>query len=235
MKNSNVNMQQKERNNLENMKIELEGVSLSSTIHESYKALRTNLLYTEDTKTIAITSSLPDEGKSVTAYHLAISFAKVGKKTLFIDCDLRKSKMCTYLHISSGLPGLSEYLSKQCEDVIFNTTYPELSIMMSGKQPPNPSELLTGERFNTLLAKLREEYDYIIIDTPPVSNAVDASIIGRSTDGIVLVIRSDYVKRKIVEKSKQLLQRNGGTILGVVLNKVDKLQSVYKGYYGNDE
>lgn len=221
-----------ENNGSENNNITLKDVTLATIIRESYKTLRTNLLYTEDIKTIAITSSLPDEGKSVTAYHLAVSFAKTGKKTLLIDCDLRKSKLCEYLQISKDIPGISEYLSKQNLKLIHETSFPNLSLIVSGKQPPNPSELLTSERFSFLLHQLREQYDYVIIDTPPLANAVDASIIGRYADGVVLVIRSDYVKRKIVEKSKRLLLRNGGKIVGVVLNRLDKMQTAYEGYYG---
>lgn len=209
-------------NNSENNIVTLREVTIDTTVRES---LRTNLLYTEDIKTIAITSSLPKEGKSVTAYHLALSFAKMGKKTLLIDCDLRKSKLYEYLEIKKEMPGISEYLSEQYNQIILETSIPNLSLILSGKQPSNPTELLLSERFSFMLYQLRERYDYIIIDTPSLADAIDASIIGRYADGIVLVIRSDYVKRKTVEKSKRQLLRNGGKIVGVVLNRLDKIQA----------
>lgn len=210
----------------------LQDVELCSSTRESYKKLRTSLLYTEDVKTIAITSTLPNEGKSVTAYHLAVCFAKAGKRTLFIDCDLRKSDIYTYLHVEKNLQGLSEYLSKQASALIYNTSLTNLSIIFSGKTPPNPSELLTSIHFEKLLNILKEKFDYIIIDTPPVSSAVDSSIVGRYVDGVVLVVRSNYVKRAVVDNSKKVIQRNGGRIVGVVLNRLDHLHDSYYGYYG---
>ncbi|WP_416326831.1 CpsD/CapB family tyrosine-protein kinase [[Eubacterium] hominis] len=215
--------------------IQLQDIKLGSSVKESYKTLRTNLLYTEATKTIAITSTLPNEGKSVTAYHLAVSFASAGKKTLLIDCDLRKSKLYRYLHVSRELPGLSEYLSRQMGMNIYQTTFPDLFLMFSGKIPPNPTELLSNELFELMLYKWKEEFDYVILDTPPVNSAVDASIVGRYVDGIVYVVRSDYVKRKFVEKSKKMIQRNGGHIVGVVLNRLDQYHANYYGYYGETE
>ena len=213
-------------------RIELKMPLLVSSVKESYKTLRTNLLYTKATKTIAITSTLPNEGKSITAYHLAVSFAKAGKKTLLVDGDLRKSRLCSYLQVEKDLPGLSEYLSEQKGELMYGTSIPGLYLILSGKRPPDPSELLSKDRFAMLLAEVKERFDYVIIDTPPVSGAADASIIGRYADGIVYVVRSDFVKRKLVEKGKKLLIRNGGHIVGVVLNRMDQHQ---KGYYGYEE
>lgn len=212
--------------------ISLPQVELKASVMESYKILRTYLLNTE-AKTLAVTSTLPDEGKTVTAYHLALSFAQAGKKTLLMDCDLRKSKLYSYLHVERNLPGISEYLSKQSGITMYQTTLPNLSLMFSGKHSPNPTELLSDERFELLLRMLKEQYDYIIIDTPPVNRAADASIVGKCVDGIVCVVRSDYVKKKFVEKSKKMIQRNGGHLIGVVLNRLDVHQSSF--YRNNRE
>ena len=204
---------------------------LAPAVKESFMALRTNLLFMKDTKMIAITSSLANEGKSVTSLHLALSFANAGKKTLLIDGDLRRSRLCKYLGIGKEYPGLSEFLSQQHEEKVFSTSIENLSLMLSGKCPPNPSELLIQDNFPAMMEKLREQYDYVFIDTPPVCSATDATIIARAVDGVLLVVRSDYVKRKVIEKSKRIITRNEGRVIGVALNRLDQHHAGYYGYY----
>ncbi|MEG0366722.1 MAG: CpsD/CapB family tyrosine-protein kinase [Coprobacillus sp.] len=208
-------------------------VSNFNTI-ESYKTLRTNLLYTDNLKVITITSTVPEEGKTVTAFNLAESYAQMGKKVLLIDCDLRKSTLRKFLVLRKTLPGLSEVLTRQTSNVITKTNVNNLFMVLSGKVPPNPSELLSSKAFEDVIHQLKANFDYIIIDTPPLNVALDAAIVGRISDGVVLVVRNDFVRKKEVKRAKNQLERNGSRIVGVVLNRVKKNQADYQsyGYYG---
>ncbi|WP_289128342.1 CpsD/CapB family tyrosine-protein kinase [uncultured Clostridium sp.] len=200
---------------------------------EAYKNLRTNLVYTENLQVIMITSTVADEGKTVSAFNLAESFAEAGKKVLLIDCDLRGSFLNKFLIVKEKVAGISEILTNQAIDVINKTNIKNLDIILSGKVPPNPSELLSSNLFKLLIKSLKEKYDYIIIDTPPVTVATDAVVVGRIVDGVVLVVRNDFVKRNSVQRAKMELERNGARIIGVVLNRVNKDQVDYKDYAYN--
>lgn len=213
--------------------VHIQYLNVEHSLAESYKSLRTNLLYTENVHVIAVTSSMMGEGKSSTSFQLAKSFAQLGKKTLLIDCDLRKAYLKRYLKVHKKVVGLSEVLSGQVDDAVYSTDLDNLSLMMSGKSPVNPSELLSGDTFGKIIDKLRKEFDYIIVDTPPITVGPDTSIIGRVVDGVVLVVRNDFVKKITIQRCKQDIIRNGGKILGVVLNRVTKYQDdYYYGYYG---
>lgn len=213
--------------------VDIQYLNVEHSLAESYKSLRTNLLYTENVHVIAVTSSMMGEGKSSTSFQLAKSFAQLGKKTLLIDCDLRKAYLKRYLKVHKKVVGLSELLSGQVDDAVYSTDLDNLSLMMSGKSPMNPSELLSGDTFGKIIDKLRKEFDYIIVDTPPITVGPDTSIIGRVVDGVVLVVRNDFVKKITIQRCKQDIIRNGGKILGVVLNRVTKYQDdYYYGYYG---
>lgn len=197
---------------------------------EAYKSLRTNLLYTEDLHVITITSTTPDEGKTVTAFNLANSFAQIGKKVVLVDCDLRRSSLANYLMINNKNIGVSEALTRQSKNYIKPTNIENLFVVLSGKRPPNPTELLSGQLFDQMIEILKEEFDYVIIDTPPVTVAMDANIVGRKSDGVVLVVRNEFTKKKIIKRAKVELERNGSRIVGVVLNRVKKNQIDYSGY-----
>lgn len=213
--------------------VDIQYLNVEHSLAESYKSLRTNLLYTENVHVIAVTSSMMGEGKSSTSFQLAKSFAQLGKKTLLVDCDLRKAYLKRYLKVHKKVVGVSELLSGQVDDAVYSTDLDNLSLMMSGKSPVNPSELLSGDTFGKIIDKLRKEFDYIIVDTPPITVGPDTSIIGRVVDGVVLVVRNDFVKKITIQRCKQDIIRNGGKILGVVLNRVTKYQDdYYYGYYG---
>lgn len=218
--------------------IVLPNEELEYSASEAIKTLRTNILYSEDIKMVMLTSTNPNEGKSTIALELAKSFAALGKKTLLVDCDMRKSFLARRLGVTNKIRGVSEYLSKQTVKIVYRTSDPNLSIIFSGKCPPNPSELLSSAMFEGLLETLKEAYDYVIIDVPPVGNLVDGSIIGRLVDGILLVVRNDFVKTKEIKRAKQQIEQNGGKIMGVVLNRVKRNQkgaSYYSKKYYNYE
>ena len=208
---------------------------------ESIKILRTNIQFAGmDVKTIVFTSCFPNEGKSDIVFQLAREIGNIGKKVLVLDADIRKSSFQTRYSVSRKIEGLSQYLSGQTggANIIYSTNYSNVDIIFAGPTAPNPSELLNQEAFSVLLRTVRERYDYILIDTPPVGNMSDALIAARSADGAVIVIESDLVSQKIAVKAKEKLEMSGCRILGAVLNKVDvkkdKYYSKYTHYYHYD-
>lgn len=199
---------------------------------ESYKTLRTNLLYTNDLKVISLTSTIANEGKTTTAYYLAKSYTELGKKVLLMDCDLRKGSLKRFFTVKSRVSGISEYISGQSKDFIYQTDVDGLFVVLSGKKPPNPTELLSNATFEKMLEALKEEFDLIIIDTPPMGIGADATIVGRKVDGVLMVVRNNFVSKKSVKKVKDDLVRTGSKVVGVVLNRIEKHQSDYYDYYG---
>ena len=152
-------------------KIKITYRKLDYSSDESYKQLRTNLLFCgDDKKVIALTSCTPNEGKSSVSMNLAVSLTESGKKVLLIDADLRKSVLVGRTEVDTEVKGLSHYLSQQesLENIIYATNIPYFHIIYAGIVPPNPAELLDGKIFRALIPSLTEVYDYIIIDTPPL-------------------------------------------------------------------
>ena len=203
---------------------------------EAYKTLRTNLSFAgKDIKVISLTSCTPSEGKSSVSFQLCMSLAESGKKTILVDADMRKSVLRGRYKASREKYGLSHYLSGQAEfdDVCCRTNIENLDIIFAGPVPPNPSELLAGERYETLIELLRWKYDYVIVDTPPLGSVVDGAVASAYCDGAVIVIESGAVSHKFVKSIKEQLDRVGCRVLGCVLNKVDlKKSGYYKKYYG---
>lgn len=205
---------------------------LGTRADEAYKTLRTNLLFCgKSTKVVSFTSCLPNEGKTTVVFQLALSMAELGKKTLLIDADIRKSVLVSRYRVNQKTKGLSEYLSDQAEleDCLCRSNVENLDVIFTGKTAPNPSELLSGEKFRQLIKKMKEEYDYVLIDCPPLGNVIDAAVVSAVTDGAILILESGNINRKFAAEVKNQLLRSGCKILGVVLNKVDVKG---KGYYG---
>ncbi len=204
---------------------------------EAYKALRTNITFCgSDVKVIALTSCMPNDGKSTVAWNVAVSMAETGKKVLLIDADLRNSVIMRRFKIGQKIVGLSHYLSDQAtlQEVLYHSSLPNLDIILSGSFPPNPAELLSTPKFESMIKELREQYDYIIIDTPPLGSVIDAAIIATVCDGSILVISSGKVSYKFARDTKAQLEKSGSKILGVVLNNVEydsALSHYSKSYY----
>lgn len=202
---------------------------------EAVKTLRTNIQFTgKEIKAILFTSCYPNEGKTDIVFQLAVEMGKAGRKTVIVDADIRKSGFIKRYKTSSEVPGLSEYLSGQAEkkDIICSTGYDNADIILAGPIAPNPSELLEQGIFGDLIRGLREEYDYVLLDTPPVGSVIDAVIAARSCDGAVLVIESGLVSHKAALKTLKQLKKSGCSILGTVLNKTDiKRDRYYFSYY----
>ena len=205
---------------------------------EAYRTLRTNIQYSsfdEEIRTIVVTSSEPGEGKSTTAGNIAISFAQAAKKTVIIDCDLRKPSLHKKFKISN-IGGLSDILigKEKIDDVIHHFNE-ELDVITSGKLPPNPAEMLGSRTMERLLVALKERYDIIILDTAPLQAVTDAQILSTKSDGIILVVRAHATKRESVIQAKGLIEKVGGKILGTVSNGVENTRGKYYYYYGTGE
>jgi capsular exopolysaccharide synthesis family protein len=210
-----------------------------SPVSEAFRALRTNIDFSsidEKIQVIMITSSGPEEGKSTISANLAIAYAQSDKRVLLIDADLRKPTAHKTFTLSNRY-GLSSLLSQQVdiEDVLQDTTVSNLTIITSGPIPPNPAEMMSSNRMNTVLQNLRERYDIIILDTPPLLAVTDAQIIASKSDGVLMVVNYGKVKRDMAVKAKANLDRVGAKLLGVVMNNVKRKASegYYYYYYGN--
>lgn len=202
--------------------------------NEAIKTLRTNIQFCGNgIKVIMMTSSLPDEGKSDIAFALASSLTQIGKKVLLIDADIRKSVLVSRYQLEQEVHGLSQYLSgqKPLEEIRYATSTENLHMIFSGPYSPNPAELLEEDLFGALIKQMRQEYDYVIIDTPPMGNLIDGAIVARQCDGAVMVVESGAVSYRLEQRVKNQLEKSGCRILGAVLNKIDLEYSSY-GYYG---
>ncbi|WP_371279003.1 CpsD/CapB family tyrosine-protein kinase [Anaerostipes sp.] len=200
---------------------------------EGLNQLKTNLAFCgKDIKVITITSSVPNEGKSSVAFDLSKTMAEGGKKILMVDADLRKSVLAAKYHIQGIDKGLSHYLTGQAEieDIIYETETEGFYLSVAGPLSPDPTSLLDSDQFQKFIDKVREDYDYVIIDAPPLGVVIDAVIIGKYCDGAVLVIEQGVIKRKVVQDVIKQLKRGEVRILGAVLNKVDERIGAYGAY-----
>lgn len=214
----------------------LEGMDKGFLYEESMRMLRTNLQFSgSNFKVILFTSSIQGEGKSETSFQLAISLAQIDKKVLYIDADMRKSVLTTRYRIKENVEGLSGFLSgMNTGDIIYKTNIKNLDVVFAGPYAPNPAELLYETKLDTFIKKQRKSYDYIIIDTPPLTNIVDAAIIGRCVDGAVIVVKSTAVSQRMVKKVKDQLEKVNCKIIGAVLNGLEiKKSSYHYKYYGD--
>lgn len=205
-------------------------------VRESYRNLRTNIFLSgKDTKVVMFTSCGPNEGKSTVTMNLASSIADGGKKVLFIDCDLRKSVLVGRYKVKKGVKGLTHFLSGQntLDEVIYATNVENMDVILAGPVPPNPAELLDSQLFKETIKQMREQYDYVIIDTPPLGSVIDAAIVATVSDGAVLVIAANQVSYKFAQNVMDQLKKTKVRIIGSVLNKVDLSENGYYGkYYG---
>ena len=200
---------------------------------EGLNQLKTNLAFCgKDIKVITITSSVQNEGKSLVAFDLSKTMAESGKKILMVDADLRKSVLAAKYHIQGIDKGLSHYLTgkAEIEDIIYETETEGFYLSVAGPLSPDPTSLLDSDQFQKFIDKVREDYDYVIIDAPPLGVVIDAVIIGKYCDGAVLVIEQGVIKRKVVQDVIKQLKRGKVRILGAVLNKVDERIGAYGAY-----
>ena len=191
---------------------------------EAYKSLRTNLDFmagSMDVHTLVITSTVPEESKSNVAVNLAMTMA---------DCDLRKPVLHRYLKAGHNVKGVSNVLSNQCtlDEALQELKEMNLTFLPAGTPPPNPSEMLSQPQMQAMVNTLREKFDVVIFDAPPVSVVTDAAVIGRYVDGAVFVVRSDYAPADAVRGAVKKLQDAGVRVLGSVLTRYD-MKKALKG------
>jgi capsular exopolysaccharide synthesis family protein len=215
---------------------------LSFAATEAYKLLRINLLFSlpdnGKCRVVGITSSIRGEGKSTTSINLSYALAMLGKKVLLLDADLRLPSVATKLGIP-GEPGLSEMIIKldgKCNNIREMPESENWHVLTSGSIPPNPSEMLGSPEMKGLVKELSEDYDFIIVDLPPVNIVSDALIVSEYLDGVIAVVRQDYSKRREVTKCVKQLELAGAKLLGFVMGGVGNSRRGYKkkSGYGYD-
>lgn len=199
---------------------------------EAYRTLRTNLQFStvdHELQTILVTSPNPAEGKTTTVCNLAVSFAQIGKKVLIIDGDLRRPRLHTYLGLSNTV-GISNVLTQNLPvQEAMKESMLDIQVLTCGPTPPNPAELLNSNRLKELLNQLKQHFDIILIDTPPVGVVTDAAILSTLVDGTLMVVASHQTESDQAVRAMKLLQTVGAKVLGTVLTKVPADR---KGYYG---
>ena len=203
-------------------------------LREAYKTLRTNVTFSladvEGSKVIAVSSSAQSEGKSITATNLALSFAQAGQRVILIDCDLRKPKVARLLNMSAETGLVNALLdTSKLEKSIGSYRNTKLDVLFCGTIPPNPSELLGSVRMKELLLFLREQYDYIILDTPPINVVTDAVVLRNVVDGYLFVVRANQSERGEILHALDQLDYAQAKVLGFVLNGV-ALEDTSYGY-----
>jgi len=211
-----------------------------SAVSESFRSIRTKVVFSlkklldgqDRGAVIVVTSSQPREGKTTISSNLAITMAHSGTRVLLLDADLRKPRVHTSFKLNGNL-GLTNYLAGEAHphDIIQDTGVNNLWAITSGPLPPNPYELLGSPKMRQLLTELREEYDILIFDTPPLIFVPDASVLAGAVDGVIHVISAYITRRKLVAMGKERVDSIGGTLLGAVLNNVDPSKTDYYYYY----
>jgi succinoglycan biosynthesis transport protein ExoP len=203
----------------------------------AFQMLQANLKFLSSDKqarVITITSSIPGEGKSTVSSNLAAVMAQIGRRVLLVDADMRRPTQHKVWDLLSPIPGLSDLLVGEAKltDVLAQDVMPNLSIIPAGSTPPNPIALLDSERMSQLLNTFRQSYDYIIIDTPPLAGIADATVIGKMSDGVLLVSRLDVCTLDSAKTSKQFLKQGEQNVLGLVINDVNSLNEPDSYFYG---
>ena len=212
-------------------------------VNEAFQELKTNIrftLFNKGCKKLIITSPLPEEGKSTTSSNLAIKLAQSGERVLLLDCDLRKGKIGSYFNLRSR-PGMSDVLSGLLseKDVIQNTNYEKLKIITMGSIPPNPAELISSPQMEEFIQRVEKDYDYIIIDSPPVNVVSDILGIAKLVDGIAIVVREGVTSHPNVANALEKFKLTDTVVLGFIINgasqnQVKRSRSYYYRQGNND-
>ena len=212
---------------------------LESPHAEAYRVLRTNILFSrkdEKLNTVVVVSAGAGEGKSITVVNLATVFAQAGQRILVVDSDLRRPTLHKLLHVSNNI-GLTNYLLKQnrLEEVIQPTGVPMLDFMASGKLPSTSMSILGSAQMKEMVAELKQRYDFIFFDSPPILGVSDASVLASEVDMVIQVIQYRRYPQPMSIRAKQLIEKVGGNLIGILLNNINMSQDesyyYYTGYY----
>jgi capsular exopolysaccharide synthesis family protein len=207
-----------------------------SPISEQYRTIRTNIQYSsvdKEIKTLMVTSSGPAEGKSTTVANLAVVFAQLGKKVLLVDADLRKPTVHRTFGVNN-LFGFTTVLTKQATlgSTVLETDEKDLYILTSGPVPPNPAELISSKSMEQFIEEAKEQFDYVLFDTPPLLAVADPQILANKVDGSIYVVFSGKTDIDQAKKAKELLENAQSKLVGVVLNHKEVKNNEYYYYYG---
>ncbi len=199
------------------------GSRRSFAMTEAHKRLRTNIMFSftdeSECHVIGVTSAMAHEGKTTTSINLAYDLMKAGKKTLLIDADMRLSRVAHFLEVNRA-PGLSNVLvgNQNVKAAIqYSNIHDEMEVITCGDFPPNPTELLSSKRFAGMIEALRDEYEYIVVDLPPVAEVSDALIASKVVDGMIVVVRQDYVDKRLLDDTIHQLNLSDARVIGMVL------------------
>lgn len=204
-----------------------------SPISEAYRSLRTNLgFYSLDDpiRTLVVTSPAPDEGKSTTIANLAVTMAQSGRKTILVDCDLRRPSLHKIFDVSNDTGFTTMVLDTEAEPPLRETVVENLWLLTSGPKPPNPADLLGSQQVDRVLSELAERADIVLIDAPPVVGVTDAAVLGARVDGVLLVLSAGKTRREHAERAKELLKKARVRLIGAALTNAPVDRS-FKNYY----
>jgi non-specific protein-tyrosine kinase len=205
-----------------------------SPISEAYRTLRTNLsFYSLDNpiRTLVVTSPAVGEGKSTTVANLAVTLAQSGRRTILVDCDLRRPSLHELFDLNSA-PGLTNLVLDEVDrPPLQETAVDNLWLLASGPQPPNPADMLGTRKVDQVVETLTEMADIVLFDAPPVIAVTDAAVLGAKVDGVLLVISAGKTRREHAERAKELLEKARVRIVGVTLTNAPRDSSI-RGYYG---
>lgn len=207
----------------------------SSQAAECARSIRTNILFSSadrQLKLLTVSSPNPQEGKTTSVMYLGTTMAQSGQRVLLVDTDLRRPRLHKSVGVARGR-GITNLIfgDASYEDAIKTTEIPNLFVLPCGPTPPNPAELLLTNRFREILDELREQYDWILLDSPPLNGITDAVVLGKMSDGIILVVESGRTVREHLARARRSLGDVGANVLGVILNELDLDDRKYGYYY----
>lgn len=205
-----------------------------SPVSEAYRTLRTNLSFyslDDPIHSLVVTSPATGEGKSTTVANLAVTMAQSGRRTILVDCDLRRPSLHTFFDLSSEPGFVNMVLDDDEEPPLQETGVENLWLLASGTQPPNPADLLGTKKVDQVIETLVQRADIVLFDAPPVVAVTDAAVLGAKADGVLLVVSAGKTRREHAERAKEMLEKARVRVIGVALTNAPANDSL-GGYYG---